>query len=262
MAAMYRTSISCPIAVRSARIYFAVRTVLIFLYIIRHGDPDYTTDTLTERGRLQAEAVGKRIASAKVDRIFSSPMGRARQTAEPACRLLGIDYEVLDWTHEIGDERLVPHPNGSMRSITLLQNTYLRESGGQDLRYDEAFDHPIIAQSELKKAVEYIARNGNQFLERLGYKEENGVYRILHPNEERVALFCHGAFSRAWLSALLHIPVHMMWSDFAYTHTGVTVLQFKNNENGFTAPKCLCFSDMSHLYAEGLDMVYDNKISI
>ena len=59
----------------------------MLLYIIRHGEPDYTTDTLTERGRLQAEAVGKRMAASKIDRIFSSPMGRAIQTAEPACRL-------------------------------------------------------------------------------------------------------------------------------------------------------------------------------
>lgn len=62
----------------------------MLLYIVRHGDPDYVTDTLTERGKLQAEAVGKRIAASKIDRIFSSPMGRARQTAEPACRILGL----------------------------------------------------------------------------------------------------------------------------------------------------------------------------
>ena len=30
------------------------------ILIIRHGDPDYKTDTLTERGRAQAEAVALR----------------------------------------------------------------------------------------------------------------------------------------------------------------------------------------------------------
>ena len=61
----------------------------MLLYIIRHGDPDYTTDSLTEKGVLQAEAVGKRLFHSGIHRIFSSPMGRAKQTAEPACRLLG-----------------------------------------------------------------------------------------------------------------------------------------------------------------------------
>lgn len=235
----------------------------MLFYIIRHGDPDYTTDTLTPRGILQAEAVGKRLAAAKIDRIFSSPMGRARQTAEPLCRMLDMDYEILDWTHEILDERLVEHPDGEKRSITLLQYSELRKEGRQDIGYDDSFlNHPVIAPSELKKAVDYIAENGRILMERLGYREENGVWRILRPNEEKVALFCHGAFSRAWLSALLHIPVHMMWANFGYTHTGVTVLEFKNYDNGFTVPHCLCYSDMSHLYAEGLDMIYDRYVEI
>ena len=51
------------------------------LLIIRHGDPDYTTDSLTEKGLIQAEAVGKRMFDAGIDRIFSSPMGRASMSA-------------------------------------------------------------------------------------------------------------------------------------------------------------------------------------
>ena len=205
----------------------------MLLYIIRHGDPIYETDTLTDRGRLQAEAVGKRIAASKIDRIFSSPMGRAKETAAPACRMLGLEPVIEEWTHEIGDERLMPI-DGEMRSISLLQNTCLRENGNIDLPYDRAFECAGFNQTQMKSAVGYIEKNGKEFLERLGYREENGVYKILYPNEERVALFCHSAFTRAWLSVLLHVPIHMSWSSFDVTHTGVTVLYFKNNENGVT----------------------------
>ena len=114
----------------------------------------------------------------------------------------------------------------------------------------------------MRSALAYIEENGKDFLERLGYREENGIYRILRPTEERVALFCHSVFARAWLSVLLHIPLHIMWASFVYTHTGVTVLNFKNYENGFTAPRCLCYSDMSHLYAGGLDMIHDRSVEI
>lgn len=31
----------------------------MLLYILRHGDPDYSTDSLTPKGVLQAEAAGK-----------------------------------------------------------------------------------------------------------------------------------------------------------------------------------------------------------
>lgn len=234
----------------------------MLLYIVRHGDPDYVLDSLTPRGRLQAEAVGKRIYHSGINRIFSSPMGRAMETAEPACRLLGLEKNIEEWTHEIEDERLTPFPDGVLKSITDVQNTHYRANGNIDLTYDRAYECTGIRDSRMKTAVDYIERGGRDFLERLGYREENGVYRIIRPNEEKVALFCHAAFSRAWLSVLLHIPLHIMWSSFLYTHTGVTVLEFRNNPDGYTAPACLCFSDMSHLYSEGLDLVHDNLVEI
>ncbi|MBO5060283.1 MAG: histidine phosphatase family protein [Clostridia bacterium] len=234
----------------------------MLLYIIRHGDPNYETDTLTERGKLQAEAVGKRIFHSKIDRIFSSPMGRAKETAEPACRLLGVEKNIEEWTHEIGDERLTPFPDGIRKSISLVQNTYYRENGNINLSYADTYSCDGIKQSGMNMAMKYIEEHGNEFLERLGYREENGIYRILRKNDEKIALFCHSAFARAWLSILLHIPLHIMWSSFDYTHTGVTVIEFKNNDNGVTAPQCLCFSDVSHLYAEKLDLIYNNKFEI
>ena len=234
----------------------------MLLYIVRHGDPDYSTDSLTARGIVQAEAVGKRIADSKIDRIFSSPMGRARQTAEPACRMLGLEYSVEEWTREISPHVKTPFPDGVRKSVTVIQNTHYRANGNINLDYDHSLECAGFSESTMGEALAYLEENGKDFLERLGYREENGIYRILRPNEEKVALFCHGAFSRAWLSILLHIPVHLMWSDFGYTHTGVTILHFKNNADGFTAPKCLCYSDMSHLYAQGLDLKYDNGIEL
>ena len=229
----------------------------MLLYIVRHGHPDYATDSLTERGWLQAEAVGKRLAATGIDQVYASPMGRARQTAEPTCRLLDLPCHIEPWAHEVQDERLTDEPYGKPTSVTMVQNTYYRENGGIDLPYDRAYEAVGFRASGMKDAVAYIEEGGRDFLERLGYREENGVYRILRANEDKVALFCHSIMARAWISTLLHIPIHLMWAGFHYTHTGVTVLEFRNNEDGFTAPKCLCYSDMSHLYAHGPDMHYD-----
>lgn len=234
----------------------------MLLYIVRHGDPDYKTDTLLPRGRLQAEAVGKRLASSGIDRIFSSPMGRARETAEPTARLLGLDINIEDWAHEIEAERLTPFPDGKRKSVSVVQNTCYRKNGNIQLDFEHAFECDGFSESEMEKAYNRIAENGRAFLDRLGYKEEDGVYRIISPNEEKIALFCHTVMGRLLVAYLLHIPVHLMWSGFQMTHTGVTVIEFKNNPDGITAPKCRCFSDMSHLYAEGVDMVHDNDVEI
>lgn len=230
----------------------------MFLYIIRHGEPGHD-GALTEKGWKQAEAVGRRMKQAGIDRIFTSPVLRAKQTSEPACRLLGITAGIEEWSHEIGDERITSFPDGVRKSISFVQNTYFLENGNMNLPYDKAFECEPFKQSEMKKAVDYIEKNGNEFLERLGYKEENGVYRILKPSDEKVALFCHSAFSRAWISRLLRIPINIMWAGFDYEHSGVTILEFENTENGITAPTCLRYSDTSHLYAEGIEPMFFEK---
>lgn len=235
----------------------------MLLYIIRHGDPIYETDSLTEKGKLQAEQVGKRMLDAGIDRIFTSPMGRAKMTAEPACRMLGLEYTVEDWAHEVEDDRLTPFPDGVMKSVTNVQNSYYRVNGNIDIDYGHSLECDGFRESQMGRAREIIEKGGDEFLERLGYKREDGAYRILRPNNEKVALFCHSVMARTWISSLLHIPIHLMWAGFSYTHTGVTVIEFKNYENGLTAPRILCYSDMSHIYsAQPDDVVYENKIKI
>ena len=231
----------------------------MFLYIVRHGDPIYETDSLTERGMRQAEAVSKRMAASGINRVFSSPMGRARMTAEPTCRLLGLDCQIEAWAHEIEEERLTPFPDGKLKSVTNVPGFYYREKGMISLPYEQSYSCQGFRDTAMKQATDRIEAGGRDFLERLGYREEEGVYRILRPNDDRVALFCHSAMARAWLSTLLHIPIHLMWAGFEYTHTGVTVLEFPNYESGVTAPKCLCYSDMSHLFAAGLDMRHNDS---
>lgn len=234
----------------------------MLLYLIRHGDPDYPTDTLTLRGMFQAEAVGKRMLDAGIDRIFCSPMGRARLTASPACRMLGLPCLIEEWSHEIGPEIKTTFPDGTFRSVSQMPSAWLRENGAQDIGYADSLTAPGFCGTKLAPTLAYIEESGRDFLERLGYREKGGVYHILRPNEERVALFCHAGLMRAWLSMLLHIPVHMVWADFNVTHTGVTILEFENHPNGITAPKCRCFSDMSHLYAAGLDLLHNNSVRI
>ena len=236
----------------------------MFLYIVRHGDPDYSTDTLTEKGRAQAEAVGKRLFEAGIDRVFCSPLGRAKETAAPLCRLSGLEYSVEEWAREIDPKRTMTNISGEPQSVTTLQNTYYRVDKNADRSYSEAFDSLGICDTEMKDISSYIEKSGDEFLCRLGYQREGDLYRIVRPNDEKVALFCHGAMGRTWIASLLRIPLHVMYSSFSYTHTGVTVLEFRNNDCGVTAPKCLVYSDISHIYGEmgAQNMTYNNKAKI
>ncbi len=66
------------------------------LLLIRHGENDYSKTgrlagrmsgvRLNERGKQQAEALGKALANAPITAVYSSPLERAMETAEPIAR--------------------------------------------------------------------------------------------------------------------------------------------------------------------------------
>ena len=107
-----------------------------------------------------------------------------------------------------------------------------------------------------------IAEHSDAFLKELGYEREGGLYRIVRPNEEKVAVFCHAGLTMTWLPHLLGIPAHLFWAAFGLTHSGVTLLRWENDPAGYTAPKCLFLSDMSHIYKENLPMLYTGTIPV
>lgn len=61
-------------------------------------------DQLTDRGREQAGAAGSGLAALGlgVDRLLTSPMRRARETAALVGESLGLEPEVVEEAHEIG----------------------------------------------------------------------------------------------------------------------------------------------------------------
>jgi phosphohistidine phosphatase len=74
------------------------------LILVRHaeaapGDPDELR-ALTPAGRDVARALGDRLAGAGITAVVSSPLLRARQTAEPIARAAGVAAET--------DDRLAP----------------------------------------------------------------------------------------------------------------------------------------------------------
>ena len=53
------------------------------ILLIRHGDPDYENDSLTEKGRREAHMLASRLINERIDYIYTSTMGRAMETAKP-----------------------------------------------------------------------------------------------------------------------------------------------------------------------------------
>lgn len=235
----------------------------MILYIIRHGDPIYETDTLTPRGMRQAEALSRRLAANGIDEIYSSPMGRAQLTAKPTADIYNLNVNIEDWMSEstAWQELSVINEDGHRGWFFACQNTRLLAEGNA-MRSDW-YNHTEAAGCPTAKAgYERIQAASDDFIQRLGYKREENIYKIIDPNEKRIAAFCHHGFGTTWLSHLLSIPPLVFWAGFDISHSGITILHFENNKDGITSPRCLTLSDMSHVYEARLPMEYNNVLKV
>ena len=70
------------------------------LLFIRHGDPDYVNDTLTEKGHREAMLLAGTADRLNLGTCFVSPLGRARDTASYSLEKTGKEGTVLNWLQE------------------------------------------------------------------------------------------------------------------------------------------------------------------
>lgn len=83
------------------------------IYCVRHGEsasnahtgsqklPFEQGDRLTDRGRQQAQDLGKRLAGEGISRIIASHYARAQETAKEISQVLGLPVETKPDIHEI-----------------------------------------------------------------------------------------------------------------------------------------------------------------
>ena len=233
---------------------------MLFFYV-RHGDPIYSPNQLTPLGKRQAEAVGKRLALYGVDKIYASSSNRAMQTAEPTCEILKKDKEILDFCNEdhAWTDFSLPLENGT-RTWSFYHPVTRR------LFVDPSvtalglawYDHPELKQYNFKKGLDRIQKELDALLLKHGYEHipGTGTYKAVRPNDDRIALFAHQGFGMNFMSQLLDIPYPFYATHFDMTHTGMTVIEFKDEGDGIVIPKVLTLSSDAHIYKEGLPTNY------
>ena len=82
------------------------------LLFIRHGDPDYTIDSLTEKGWKEAEFLSEKIAALDVRDFYVSPLGRAKDTASCTLKKTGRTATECKWLREFDVKIKRPDMNG------------------------------------------------------------------------------------------------------------------------------------------------------
>ena len=197
--------------------------------LIRHGEQKFFENIplgqaydapLSELGQRQAEAVGERLAEARLGRVYCSDMLRAHETAKAIAKHHGFEETVRPGLKEIDLWQKAPQDKG-------LLDIYTREQLGEVYR----------EVTRTKKHSTYP------------YCEDVDVFRgrvfealdeaIAESHGMRIAVVCHGGVINAVLSRVLGssfdhlVPVH---------HTSISVMRAAD-----TRRVILTVNDYSHV---------------
>ena len=221
----------------------------MLLYLIRHGKPDYVTDTLLEEGWEQARLAAERLVKGGIDEIHSSPMGRAQQTAQPTAEKLGLPIIIERWAYELGEDCMTTHPDGRLKTISTLPSEYLHQPAFQHMDSLEGMQLiPGVVETGFSARWVVLTRGLDCMLENLGYRRNaDGLYDAVAPNDRHVALFCHAGMLRVVLAHLLNLPFHLLAATVMCHFTGITILDFSGS-HATVSPVMLSFADTGHLY--------------
>jgi len=224
---------------------------LMRLFVIRHADPDYPNNTITAAGHREAKALGQRMKQLGLDRIYTSPLGRAVDTARYTAEATGLEPVITPWMAELSWANIEQETLGQSTIWDVHGHTVHRADPQRMIDWHTLppFDH-----ESFYTGFAQIRENSDAFLETLGYARDGGVYEIRRGNREKVAVFCHGGFGLTWLSHLLNIPAPLIWTGFFLPPSSVTTVLFDERSTRWAVPRCLGVADISHLYAAGLPM--------
>jgi probable phosphoglycerate mutase len=218
------------------------------LYLIRHADPDYANDTITDAGHLEAKALARFLQSAGVDRLYCSPVNRAVHTMRYTAELLGMEPVIEPWTRELD----WPKQQADGRMVAPW------DVPGESVRASWPFADAGAAWQQrapyrdFMPLFESLQANSDAFLKRHGYVREGGRYRIEARNREAIAVFCHLGFGLTWLSHLLGLPFPLVWSSFWLAPSSVTTVLFEERSETWAVPRCLGLGSVTHLHQAGL----------
>lgn len=217
------------------------------ILIVRHGDPDYVHDSLTEKGKREAEFRSRELCKVPAAAYYCSPLGRAKETAaftlNKVCRTA---VECL-WLREF--EAPIVKPN--LPDKLSIAWDWLPEDWTVNKDF---FDKDTWSSSDamrkynVKAQYDWVCAGLDSLLERHGYRRKGNLYEAIAPNNDTIILFCHFGVEAVMLSHMLNISPMPLWHGMAAAPTSVTTVVTEERRLGTAYFRMLSFGECTHLY--------------
>lgn len=242
------------------------------IIFIRHGDPDYANDTLTEKGRREAALLAERVSQWKVKDFYCSPLGRAKATASFCLEKINRNAKTFEWMKEFNYTITDPTTGRIGVPWDFMPSYWTNDP----LFYNKNHWHEASvfkSNPELKPAYDEVCRGIDTLLSRYGYTRDGAIYRTpIIPNDsachatpeptvdagtaklrpsycnDTIVIFCHLGVTFAMMSHLLGIAPPLLWQNFFIAPTSVTILNTEERIPGEAYFRTQVMGDTLHLH--------------
>lgn len=216
------------------------------ILIIRHADPDYSVDSLTDVGRVEAELLSQKLSKMDISDFYVSIYGRARDTARYTLEKMNCTATEYEWLKEFSPK------SGDGKKNVVFWDMLPREWTKKEIYYTKNwYDDEEMQGSGIKEEYLRVTGELDKLIARHGYVREGNLYRAQRPNEDTIALFCHFGIECIFLGHLLGISPILLLHGFCAAPSSVTTLVTEEREKGIAYFRAGTFGDTSHLYAGG-----------
>jgi broad specificity phosphatase PhoE len=209
---------------------------MLTVILTRHGSTDRSEPeqylgqridaSLTDRGRAAAVALGERLADVSFERVISSPLERAFETA----RLIRPNDEVEP------EPRLAEADYGAWEGLTIDRI----EAGWPDVRTRWEEDPARVAPPDGENGRDVGRRVRALLRELIAWSDRIGT-----GVDHRVLLVGHSTVNRVLLAVALGVPLRDYRRRFQQDWANLTVLRFGGPYG--SGAQLLLYNDMSHL---------------
>ena len=219
------------------------------ILLIRHAEPDYSVDSLTPKGRVEAELLSRRLVRYDIRDFFVSPLGRAKDTAAYTLDKLGRTAEVLPWLMEFHGRCIDPETGREHLPWDLPPRFWSALPGAYEItRWTDA---PLFEGTDVKAVWQETVDGTKELLARYGFRKDGPVWRCEENRRDTIALFCHFGISMAVLGVLTDCSPLVLWHRNLTLPSSVTEVVTEERVRGEVSFRITRLGDITHLESNG-----------
>lgn len=220
------------------------------ILIVRHGDPDYVHDSLTEKGVIEAQLLSDKLTKLDVKKFYCSPLGRAKKTASYTLERMGRTAEERLWLREFEGKCEKPHRPGIVEYCwDWMPSDWTKEP----LFFDKEkwVEAPAFKDTNIKQEWERVKAGVDELLSENGYVHEGPVFKAVKPNNDTIVLFCHLGVEAMMVGYIFGISPMVLLHAFGPAPSSVTTLATEERQEGTACFRALSYGSTEHLYVGG-----------